>query len=391
MGAILRLPGVPVSYDDNRRSPLRIAIAGRAATGEVDGIRDHAHNLAATLRTRAGVAVRMCERRPDGTWSSDDGGEDPDLAGAVQGCDALLLQYNPFLYGRWGVAPWLPAQLRALRRRGVRVAVMVHETAVPLRRMRGTAMGAWQRGQLRAVVACADVALVSIEPWAARIAAFRPRRPVRHLPVGSNLPDMRHMRAVSRARLGLGVDDIAVATLSTGHPSHLVEPVREACNALADSGWNVTLLRLGAGASPVGGLRDSVRVLRPGRQPLAALAVDLAAADLALMPYVDGVSTRRTGLMAALQHGVAVVGSDGPLTDGSLRESGAVSLVANGSAEAMARGAVGLTADPRAQRRLGGAGRRLYDEHFDWSVIAAALLEALQYEERAAPLVRTAR
>jgi glycosyltransferase involved in cell wall biosynthesis len=41
----------------------------------------------------------------------------------------------------------------------------------------------------------------------------------------------------------------------------------------------------------------------------------MRALDLALAPYVDGLTLRRTGAMLALAHGVATVSSRGPLFD----------------------------------------------------------------------------
>ena len=65
--------------------------------------------------------------------------------------DAVLVQYNPFSYGRWGFAPWLVALTWALRlrRREPRIALMVHEPYVPMITWRSTVMGLWQRAQLR--------------------------------------------------------------------------------------------------------------------------------------------------------------------------------------------------------------------------------------------------
>lgn len=357
----------------NAAAAPRLVLAGCARFGVADGIADHGTHLRAALSAALGAAVEACERQPDGTWRTAGGRSARDLGALVSGCDALLLQYEPISYGRWGVAPWLPRQLAAVRRQGTRVGVIVHETAMPLRGLRSTAMGCWQRAQLRAVAASSDIIFASIEAWTRRIAGFRPRREVHHLPVGSNLPDLRALRGVARARLGLDAGDLAVATLSTGHPSHVIGPVRESLNRIAEAGHRVTLLRLGAGAAEVDRLHDAVRVHRPGAQSPELLAADMAAADIALMPYVDGVSTRRGGFMAALQHGVAVVGSDGPLTDSLLRHAGLALAPLDGIAAAARR----LAADPMARDAHGAAGRRLYEQRFDWPVLARSVLAAL--------------
>ena len=56
-----------------------------------------------------------------------------------------------------------------------------------------------------------------------------------------------------------------------------------------------------------------------------------------LQPYADGVSTRRTSLIAALAHRSAVVTTDGVLTEPLWRQSGAVALVDSGDLAAIVR------------------------------------------------------
>ena len=90
--------------------------------------------------------------------------------------DAVVVQYNPFMYGRWGFAPWLPAALwRARRSRGApEIALMVHEPYVPMVNWRWALMGLWQRSQLLALYGMADVVFASIDSWAAMLGRLRP-------------------------------------------------------------------------------------------------------------------------------------------------------------------------------------------------------------------------
>jgi glycosyltransferase involved in cell wall biosynthesis len=203
---------------------------------------------------------------------------------------------------------------------------------------------------------------------------------VHHLPVGSALPDMRHLRAPSRLRLGIGDDEIAVATLGTGHASQLTAPVRLAVNAMATHGIPVVLLRLGAGAGALHGLDGRVRVHRPDRQPVEALAADLAAADLALLPISEGASTRRTSLVSVLQHGIPAVSTDAAHTGGTLRRAdGGLLLAPLHRDEVFVEMALRLAMSGRDERaRLGQNARRLYDEVFAWPAITARLLRGLE-------------
>jgi len=355
----------------------RVALLCRDSRGRVDAIGDATACLAATLR-HEGFVADVVLRDADGTWHTGDR-RWVGLLAASGDYEALVLQYNPFLYGRRGFAPWLVRdflRLRARRRRPVLV-LYVHEPAMPLIGLRKTLMGLWQRLQLRALRFAADRIFVTTEAWTAELASMHPRRRVSHLPVGSTLPDMRSARAEARASLAVDPDELVVATLSSGHESHLLEYVAAAVDRIAKRTPALLLLALGAGASepPVNG----VRVMRPGELPPGELAALVAASDLFLVPLVDGASTRRTSMMTALQHGVAVIATDGPLTDSILR-GGAVAFAPVGDIGAFADTAAGLAADSARRIRLAAAGRELYRRSFDWPALARSMAPALSRE-----------
>jgi len=92
-----------------------------------------------------------------------------------------------------------------------------------------------------------------------------------------------------------------------------------------------------------------------------------------LQPYTDGVSTRRTSVMAGLAHGLAVVTTNGRLSEGLWKESGAVALAQANDDDALLEEVRRLLASTEARARLGAAGRQLYRERFDLSHTVAAL------------------
>jgi hypothetical protein len=69
--------------------------------GRIGGIGDYCERLASALRA-AGVDARTL------TWRA---------RGIDAGEGHLILQYNPFAFGRWGFAPRLPFDMLLLRRR----------------------------------------------------------------------------------------------------------------------------------------------------------------------------------------------------------------------------------------------------------------------------------
>jgi hypothetical protein len=229
-------------------------------------------------------------------------------------------------------------------------------------------MGAWQRLQLGALLLLADRRYASIEAWVRTLGRIRP---VMHLPSGSNVPDRRSLRQAIREELELD-GAFAVATLSTGHPSHLTGHVESALARLDAAGVPTVFLQLGAGAPPVA-VPSSVRVVRPGELPAERLAATLAAADLQLTPYVDGVSTRRGSFMAGLCQEVAVLGTCGPLTDPMLMGHG-LELVDVHQRDRYAARVVSLARDDEAREAAAHAGRTLFESEFTWDAIADRLL-----------------
>jgi glycosyltransferase involved in cell wall biosynthesis len=356
----------PGTHDLDTRSTKAIALVCRESQGEIDGIRDYTVQLADALGQLEGVSAEVL-----GPGA---------LNGALVDYDAVVLQYNPFMYGRWGFAPWLPAALLRTRRRHptLEIALMVHEPYVPMINWRWTLMGIWQRSQLFALRAVADPVFASIDAWTSILGEMRPRKAVYHLPVGSNLPDRRPYRKEARLRIGATPETLIISTFGTAHPARRVDYVVAAVNAIAVSGVPTILLNLGAGTPAFHGVAPSVRLLTPGVQSAPALAEFLSATDIFLAPFIDGVSTRRTTVMAALQHGLAVIGTDGPLTDPGLRASDqALRLVPVAREDLFVDAALKLASRREEREQVRRAARRLYQERFDWPIIAEALLSHL--------------
>jgi glycosyltransferase involved in cell wall biosynthesis len=354
-----------------------LTVLAAAPSEKADGIHEYTQRLVATLRDRADVEVSCHDPRETPLARLSAPGD-----GSQTHRPTILLQYNPFNFGRWGFAPWLPAKLWRLKRSKTRprIAMMVHEMYYPITDWRSALMGSWQRVQFFAVRVLCDVVFISISPWADALESHRPRRPVRHLPVGSNLPDMRHARSRERERLGIGENAIALAAFGTGNPSRMLDYVAHAADAVASQGHETVLLNLGFNTPQVS-VDPSVRVLTPGHLEEKAISRHLAAVDIYLAPFTDGVSTRRTTLMAALQHGLPIVGTDGHNTDEILRQStDAMRLTPVGDRAAFSRTVCDLANNPNARTELGAHGRLLYEGEFDWAVVSGRLLSELLNE-----------
>ena len=102
----------------------------------------------------------------------------------------------------------------------------------------------------------------------------------------------------------------------------------------------------------------------------------LAACDLLIQPYPDGVTTRRTSVMTGLARGCAVVTTAGHLTEPLWAEQGAVALVDVADPVRFAEAADALLRDTDARGRLGARAREVYDAHFSVSRLVHTLRAA---------------
>ena len=72
------------------------------------------------------------------------------------------------------------------------------------------------------------------------------------------------------------------------------------------------------------------RIHATGGQSSRSVSIALAACDLMIQPYEDGVSSRRTGVMAALIHKRPVITTTGESTEPIWSEAGAARAGASG-------------------------------------------------------------
>ncbi len=101
---------------------------------------------------------------------------------ADAGATALLVQYVPFLYGRFGLSRGLARLVRLARGTGLRVTLFVHEPWVPPTRLPWLILSPLQRRQLLTLVRLADRTVTAVPAWAPILGAD-----VEIIYVGSNL------------------------------------------------------------------------------------------------------------------------------------------------------------------------------------------------------------
>jgi hypothetical protein len=94
------------------------------------------------------------------------------------------------------------------------------------------------------------------------------------------------------------------------------------------------------------------------------LARHVAACDVLLQPFPDGVSSRRTSVMAGMKLRVPVVTTRGRLTEPLWNTTAVVKLAEVGDSRGFVAHATALMSAPDDRMRLAEAARTMYDKDF---------------------------
>ena len=285
----------------------------------------------------------------------------------------LLVQYVPHMYGMRGMN--VPLCWWLWRRRHLRPWVMFHEVAYPYawrQPVRHNVLAATQRVMAGLAVRAAGRIFVSTPWWEPRLRRLAPLPdPVTWMPVPSTLAASADSAAVEAVRDELvgGSESLVVGHFGSfggGPVPRLLERVLPP--VLRANAARVGLL-IGRGSEAFAGKLVAEHAALVGRLHAAgeltadAAAAHLRACDLLVQPYPDGVSGRRTSLMAGLALGVPAATTRGPATE-PVWHDGLVALAPADDPAALVAAAERLLADPAARRRLGEKGRAVYQARF---------------------------
>jgi len=225
----------------------------------------------------------------------------------------------------------------------------------------------------RAIAGAADRVLVSIPGWNHLLVKICPR--ARHgewLPVPCNVATAADPAAVAAAR---SRHARKLAAPLVGHfgtfGRSITDMLEPAVVGLLRSKPLVRVLFIGRGSERyqvrIGGAYPDLagRVAGTGELPPVEVAAHLRACDLLLQPYPDGVSSRRTSVMAGLANRVPVVTNLGALSEPLWAASTGVAVVPGPDPAALATAAVEFLALPSEGRlALGARGAELYFSEF---------------------------
>lgn len=358
-----------------------IHLVAPSAPPKICGVGDHSLLLGRALAALRPVRVHCGQIQPHGQlpgldaafdfdsrfpWTLGRVARDPALCAG----DQVLFQYTNFAYGRYGFNPWLAPFLRKLRRKGLVVATMFHETYMPAQGIKIRMMGAWQRVFFRDVGRNSDVCFFSVDPWTERYSSWFPDAEVATLRVGSNIPLVPADRDVERARLGIAPDEIALVVFGGTHPSRLFDWIVSASRALEGAGIRHRVVHVGPDRDEVATKLAGAPLLELGTLPPEEVSRALRVADLFLSPISDGASSRRGSLLAGLQHGLCCVTTQGASTDHLFRLEGGRAVVYASSQADFADRVVALSRDPAVRAFHSAEASRFHASNFSWESIA---------------------
>jgi glycosyltransferase involved in cell wall biosynthesis len=298
----------------------------------------------------------------------------------------ILLQYVPGAIG--GVNP---SFVRWVTKLDAPLWVMFHEVVYPFeygQRLELTAYAAVTRAMAAWLLRRAERVLVSTPGWERFLLPLGARTPPIWMPVTSNVPTVAPPAAelaALRATLGIPPDARVVGHFSTFNSlvTTMLGPTLRSVLARAPG---VHVLLLGRNSRAFATTLDAEagsRVHAAGELSEPDVARALSVADVLLLPFPDGVTGRRTTMMAALGLGKAVVTNAGEHSESVWFREGCVALT-NGETETMAAEVLALLEDPARRDTLARRALCVYEERFAVEALVPRL-RALASVPRAVP------
>ena len=144
----------------------------------------------------------------------------------------------------------------------------------------------------------------------------------------------------------------------------------------------ISILYVDQDGQPVREACAGVPFLDKGCVPATEAALGIRAMDLLLAPFTDGISTRRTLAMSALQHGVPLCSTISKWSDSVFRDwrRPGLSLCNPSRVEKYVSCVLAVTDEVLGNANLGNHLKDFYDARSSWPVISNRMLAQLGWE-----------
>lgn len=295
----------------------------------------------------------------------------------------VLLQYVPNALGARGAnlpfCRWLLTQRRA----GVDVRVMFHEPYFyfSARRPWRNALAIVQRRMAATLIRAATHLYYSSEAWHRYLGPYGAGADARVLPIPSTVPAHASETTVEGFRRRFAPEGGPVVGHFGTFGDDIARELLPFLTGLVDVSPDVNIALIGGGSHEFRRMlcarapEAAARCRPTGRVDAEHVAAALRACDLVAQPYPDGVTTRRTTIMAALSNAAATVTTDGPLTERVWHDSRAAALVPARDPDALIRAVRTLLLCVAERREQGARGADTYARHFSMEQTLRTLRE----------------
>jgi glycosyltransferase involved in cell wall biosynthesis len=275
----------------------------------------------------------------------------------------ILVQYAPNAFGWRGMnlpfCWWLD-------RRASPKTIVFHEVMYPVapgQPIRHNLLGHVHRKMARLLVRDATRAIVTTPRWETILRnECSATCPIEFCPVPSNLPTTADPHRVAAVRRAVNPDGGLLVGHFGTYGRLIADMLLPLTQKLAVSLPDCRFLLVGRGSGRFAAVAPHV-VVREGLDP-QSLAEHLAACDLLVQPYPDGVTCRRSTLMAGLALGVPTVTNWGDLSEDLWRDTDGIALAPSPNVDDIARCTERLAEDEARRQALRVESRRLYAARF---------------------------
>ena len=287
--------------------------------------------------------------------------------------DRLLVQYVPHAFGFKAMNLPFCLWLLANSRKFAGATVMFHEVQLGILAgdpARYRLIDAATRIMAMLAARSATRIFIATPRWEPLLRRYVRERPIVWMPVPSTIPVIDDCARIADARRRW-----SAASRLIGHFGTYSPPIGAMLRALiptvlaADS--SVEMLLIGANGNAFRQRLISEnpalanRIVATGALSADELSLAISSCEMLLQPYPDGVTSRRTSMMAALAHARTVVTTKGLFTEPLWEKSGAVVMVEVDDTCAFVCAVSGLLEDPRQRRHYASAAKALYANRFD--------------------------
>ena len=283
----------------------------------------------------------------------------------------VLVQWVPHGYGKRSMNVGFCRWVESLSHLGFQISAMVHEPGHELHKgpWRNRLIALVHRRMLRILLRSAHRVLISIPAWESYLRPYAPANlKFEWLPIPATIP------VVSRKP----ADDSEIKVV--GHlgtyASVMKAMLAPAISKLLETRPNSSFLLMGKGSEVFARALSArhpaiaARIKSTGQLSDAALSRSISSCDMMLQPFPDGLSSRRTSLMNALAHGVAVVSNLGHLSEDFWDSSKAVAIT---DPAHFVDTCIQLLDDATARKSIAEKGSQLYRSRFDWPNVVSTL------------------